>query len=101
MLPEQSMKSHLREIAIIFIRRAGIEIGGRTNTKAQWRSPLEWRILETWTAARSRFHSPVFIPCGPEGFTAAEVGRGIRRRQPRRMRREIYESYAFTCVSSR
>jgi hypothetical protein len=40
-------------------------------------------------------------PRGPEGLTVAENGHGIRRRQPRRMRQEIYERYTFACVSSR
>ena len=41
------------------------------------------------------------ISRGPEGLMGAENSRGIRRRHPRRMRQEIYESYTFTCVSSR
>ena len=41
----------------------------------------------TWTAPKSRFHSLFFAD--PRVLTAAEASRGIRRRQPRRMRQEI------------
>src|SRR6266404_668907 len=40
-----------------------------------------------WTAAKSRLHSPFLAD--PRVLTAAEASRGIRRRQPRRVRQEI------------
>src|SRR5258708_4969033 len=49
--------------------------------------------------AKSRFPSPFFA--APKVLTAAENGHGFRRRQPRRMRQEIYGSCLFTCVNSR
>src|SRR5476651_2849399 len=99
MLHEKSMKvtlsrdrDHLPSAAPVLISAPK----RRTNTKAQWRSPLQWRILVSWTAAKLRFHSTFLAD--PRVLTGEEGSCGIRRRQPRRMRQEIYESYKFTCI---